>query len=574
MLYKVTETKKNNYIELIKWIKCLNARSYEIVFQKPLKALRLCKCAYHLAQKCGCQEERAFSLLVTGYAHKGLSNNTKCIKNMLVAVQLFEHLGHLQGKMRALNLLGTNYFYFGAYELSLEYYNESLGLARGMADKAAEASILNNIGEIHRQLEQYREALIYYENAFVMSKDLNNLRNMAGILINMGYIYSYLNQNIKTLNIYRESLNYCRKIGDKIKIGEVLNCLGEAYEKLQKEQVALQYYLNSLRVLKKYGNMYYRINVLVRIGELLIKQNQQDRGLACLQEALSIGEKISAENELSKIHLSLSAYYEDKGNFAMALHHYKRFSLLEKKIRNEKLEEKLKLAATEFRIEQMKNEAEIFRLKNIELKRRNEEIKENARLLTLANQKMLKFQEQLKTANQRLKLLSTIDEVTGISNRRSFENTLKKEWNRCLREGKDLSLIIVDIDNFKRYNDSYGHLQGDKCLRKVAKVLESILKRSSDFMGRFGGEEFAAILSNTSYDDALKIADRMRRRIEKMKIVHEQSAIVSYITISLGLATTMPSYGEDHMNLVKAADQKLYQAKDQGRNRICSVRLR
>ncbi|WP_161796409.1 tetratricopeptide repeat protein [Desulfosporosinus acididurans] len=104
--------------------------------------------------------------------------------------------------------------------------------------------ILNNIGEIHRQLEQYEEALIYYENALVMSKDLNNFGNMAGILINMGHIYRCLNQNIKTLNIYKDSLTYCRKIDDKIKIGEVLNCLGEAYEKLQKEHVALQYYRN------------------------------------------------------------------------------------------------------------------------------------------------------------------------------------------------------------------------------------------------------------------------------------------------------------------------------------------
>lgn len=269
----------------------------------------------------------------------------------------------------------------------------------------------------------------------------------------------------------------------------------------------------------------------------------------------------------------LSSYYEARQDFAKALDHFKRFSAIEKKVRHEKLEEKLKLVAIEFSVDQMRKETETFRLKNIELKKKNEEIKKNARLIAIANQEQTKLHEQLKKANQRLQLISTIDEVTGIPNRRHLNNTLRREWTRCLREGKSLSLIIVDIDNFKLYNDNYGHLQGDKCLRKVAKALASELKRSSDFVGRFGGEEFAAILANTDYDNATKVAEQMRKCIEKMNIVHEKSSTVPYITISLGAATITPTFNTSFLELLSTADQKLYQAKSQGRNQVRSVRL-
>lgn len=572
MIYRITEIKTHQYAELIKWIEVLNARYREMVLRVPKKALKLGKCTYRLAERCGCQEGRALSLLMMGYANRALSNNIQCIKDLLVALQIFEDLRHLKGQMRALNLLGVVYFYFGKYEQALTYFSKGKAIARDINDLFIEASILNNIGEIHRQLEQYEKALVYYEEALVMSESLHNLNNIAGILLNIGHIYNRLNQNAKALVNYQESLKYSRRLGDKILIGEALSNIGQVYEKLRENQLALQYYLDSLSLLEKSGNKFYRIDALVSVGRLF---NQQDpeKGLTYLREALFFAEEIFAENECAKIHLLLSSYYEARQDFERALDHYKRFSAIEKKVRHEKLEEKLKLVATEFGVDQMRKETEIFRLKNIELKQKNEEIENNARLLVIANQELKKLHDQLGKANQRLKQLSIIDEVTGIPNRRYFDDALRREWNRCLREGKFLSLILVDIDNFKLYNDNYGHLQGDKCLRKVARALASQLKRSSDFVGRFGGEEFGAILANTDYENAVKAAEQMRKRIQALKIVHEHSSIVPYITISLGIATVTPTHSTNFLELISAADQRLYQAKDQGRNQVRAVRL-
>lgn len=572
MIYRVTEIKTHQYAELIQWIEVLNARYREMVLRAPQKALKLGKCTYRLAERCGCQEGRALSLLMMVYANRALSNNIQCIKDLLVALQIFEDLRHLKGQMRALNLLGIVYFYFGKYEQALTYFSKGKAIARDINDLFIEASILNNIGEIHRQLEQYEEALVYYEEALVMSESLHNLNNIAGILLNIGHIYNSLNQNAKALVNYQESLKYSRRLGDKILIGEALSNIGQVYEKLRENQLALQYYLDSLSLLEKSGNKFYRIDALVSVGRLYTQQDPE-KGLTYLREALFFAEEIFAENECAKIHLSLSSYYEARQDFKRALDHYKRFSAIEKEVRQEKLEEKLNLIATEFGVDQMRKETEIFRLKNIELKQKNEEIENNARLLVIANQELKKLHDQLGKANQRLKHLSIIDEVTGIPNRRYFDDALRREWNRCLREGKFLSLILVDIDNFKLYNDNYGHLQGDKCLRKVAKALANELKRSSDFVGRFGGEEFGAILANTDYENAVKAAEQMRKRIQALKIVHEHSSNVPYITISLGAATVTPTHSTNFLELINAADQRLYQAKDQGRNQVRAVRL-
>ncbi|HZK54193.1 MAG TPA: diguanylate cyclase [Desulfosporosinus sp.] len=219
----------------------------------------------------------------------------------------------------------------------------------------------------------------------------------------------------------------------------------------------------------------------------------------------------------------------------------------------------------------MRKETEIFRVKNLELNKKNDEIEKNARLLAIGNQELTKLHEQLKETHQRLQILSTFDVVTEIPNRRCLDDTLKREWNRCLREGKSLSLIIIDIDHFKPYNDHYGHLQGDICLRKVAKALASVVKRSCDFIGRYGGEEFAAILANTDDLNATKVAEQMRKCIEELKIIHEESSTGPYITISLGVATMIPTFNNSFLELISTADEKLYQAKSQGRNQVCTV---
>lgn len=176
----------------------------------------------------------------------------------------------------------------------------------------------------------------------------------------------------------------------------------------------------------------------------------------------------------------------------------------------------------------------------------------------------------LKIKTDLLESQAMLDGLTNIPNRRRFDETLESEWKRAQRTGTPLSLIMADIDFFKRYNDNYGHGVGDDCLKKVAKSLANSIDRPSDMVARYGGEEFVVILPGTDAAGAHAIAERFRSHVEKLHIPHEYSDASKYVTVSVGLACVTPNAEMSQTDLLKLADEMLYQAKESGRNRVNS----
>jgi len=175
---------------------------------------------------------------------------------------------------------------------------------------------------------------------------------------------------------------------------------------------------------------------------------------------------------------------------------------------------------------------------------------------------------ELDEANLRLIQLSSIDELTKLKNRRSLEDALEYEWRRLMRDKLPLSIMMIDIDEFKQYNDYYGHLAGDDCLRKVAQALLAQFSRPADLVARYGGEEFLILLPNTVMDVAL-LAARCRESVRELKIPHVKSSVADCVTVSIGVATNTPVSGHSPWRLVESADQALYEAKNRGRDRVC-----
>ena len=171
----------------------------------------------------------------------------------------------------------------------------------------------------------------------------------------------------------------------------------------------------------------------------------------------------------------------------------------------------------------------------------------------------------LERANVQLAHLSTTDGLTGIANRRQFDQTLLNEWQRSARSQQPLSLLMVDIDYFKRYNDRYGHLAGDECLRRVARILESCVMRSGELVARYGGEEFALLLPGTDVNEANVVARRLTEEMAKARIIHDDSPAASWLTVSIGVATATATQNLLPETLVERADLALYRAKDSGR---------
>ncbi len=184
---------------------------------------------------------------------------------------------------------------------------------------------------------------------------------------------------------------------------------------------------------------------------------------------------------------------------------------------------------------------------------------------TLGTSKDITRQKELEFELERL---ARLDGLTGISNRRVFDETLDNEWRRALRGGQWISIIMMDIDFFKLYNDHYGHIAGDDCLKKVAAVLQTRIVRPGDFLSRYGGEEFAIILTDTNPEGAVVLAEEIRLQIEELRILHETSTISDYVTVSSGVAGTIPTNDQSVEEFLVKADKALYRAKFSGRNQI------
>lgn len=186
-------------------------------------------------------------------------------------------------------------------------------------------------------------------------------------------------------------------------------------------------------------------------------------------------------------------------------------------------------------------------------------------------QKQAIAKQKLKATNQKLLHLATIDGLTQVKNRYFFNQKIHHEWQRLQREQQPLSLILFDVDYFKRYNDFYGHQAGDLCLQEIAQVAQKSLHRPADFIARYGGEEFAVVLPNTSKDGAITVAQRIQKSLKTLAIPHQSSGVSSIISVSLGIAHMIPTEDVLCESLIEQADQALYHAKEMGRDRYIVV---
>jgi len=186
-----------------------------------------------------------------------------------------------------------------------------------------------------------------------------------------------------------------------------------------------------------------------------------------------------------------------------------------------------------------------------------------------------RVKNQLQIVNQfrTIERLGLIDPLTNIRNRRSFNDRLNTEWRRCLREKAPLSFLMVDVDKFKDYNDTYGHPQGDTLLKTLAMIFESSARRPADIIARLGGEEFGLLLPNTALKPAMEIAENIRESVEELRVLTADGRTETKTTISIGVASIVPSEESHAEELICKADELLYMAKASGRNRVCSGKI-
>lgn len=224
-------------------------------------------------------------------------------------------------------------------------------------------------------------------------------------------------------------------------------------------------------------------------------------------------------------------------------------------------------------------ESLVFRLDKDDLmhylNQEQERIYQLNRKLQVDIDKRIKTEEALRKAKTEaeelaaeLLTLSSQDSLTGISNRRSFDDFLQNEWNRAIRQQRSISLILGDIDYYKAYNDIFGHQKGDECLINIARLLQDFSRRSGEMAARYGGEEFVIVLADTGPGRAEKMAEQLRQAILALAIEHPGSSVSQYLTMSFGVSSTIPTVNMERTDLIQVADQALYEAKSNGRNNV------
>ncbi len=202
--------------------------------------------------------------------------------------------------------------------------------------------------------------------------------------------------------------------------------------------------------------------------------------------------------------------------------------------------------------------------------------KENELVVKISDtyqRKIMSIKEELEVTNKKLERVASRDHLTGLYNRQEFERVIVREWNNAIRYDTPISMMMIDIDNFKLYNDNYGHLSGDHCLQKLSRVLDKTLKRPRDFLARFGGEEFVVVLPDTESSGAKHIGEKVRQAVIQQQIPHEFSDIEPFVTVSIGIATTEDPALLVYEDMLDEADKALYQSKRKGKNRCLHVEM-
>ena len=465
------------------------------------------------------------------------------------ALEIAKELNDEKRISDCLNNFGIVYVKKGNYPRALEYFHESLKISERIEDKNGIARCLNNIAIIHEKREDYQRALDYFKKSLEKNEETDDRQGIADCLNNIGIIYGKQGEYEFALNYFLKSLEVEKDLNDEDGIPRTLNNIGLVYWNQGNYRQALKYYRKSLNLREKLGNKKGICSCLINIGMLYTECGQIQEALDYLKRGLYIAKDIGTLDLLSEVYLALSKLYEKERKYKRALEYYKLYKETDDKLFNEEKSKQIADIQVRYETEQKEREAEIYRLKYVELAR--------------ANEKIEKAHNELSKAYRKLELISRSDPLTELLNRRGFLERVTYEIHRYERSGKAFSIVIADIDNFKSFNDSYGHDCGDFILKTIAKIVRKTL-RKQDSIGRWGGDEFIFLLPETPIEGAIVVAEKLKKKISEFHFSYKRNKL--FVTMSFGASTIDKSLDIDIC--IKKADEALYRAKKSEKNKV------
>ncbi|NPV78043.1 MAG: GGDEF domain-containing protein [Anaerolineae bacterium] len=526
----------------------LNRMAEALLQSDPQRAHELCKQAIEMAGRANGDRSLLTSLAKSHFllgrllADKGDYHQSTIL--YLQAQSMFEESGAEAENGRALNAIGLNYSLLGAYPESLQHLLKAGEIFHRLNLAEQEAEALNNLGLLNLFLEDPVKASKLLNAGLEIAQRTHNRRLQAELLNRLSMAACGLKDHTRAIEYGLRSVEIYQRMQNHQGEIEALNSVGDAYLARNDYGRALAFFQLVTGAAERFNSPIELGRALRKIGVVASSLEQYDNAIQSVQQALEILTKTGDQKEIYKCHETLAMIYKKKGDYASALEHFEKFYQLKDSIFNEEADIRLKTLEIVHQLATTRKDAELYRLKNVDLQNEIEERKK---------------------AEIALQAMAVTDPLTGLYNRRHFFTLASQEAERSVRYSHALSVIIIDLDDFKQVNDTWGHLVGDQVLATIANHIREEI-RKVDIAGRFGGDEFVILLPETEVGQARIVAGRLRDRILRQPTITEHGRLV--VTVSLGVAGARGERCKDVEALLDRADQALYHAKQSGRNQV------
>jgi diguanylate cyclase (GGDEF)-like protein len=472
----------------------------------------------------------------------------KSVDFCLQALSLLEGAPACEPLVDANNTMGWIYFHLGDYSNAMQWVLQALGHSQDLGLTSQEAAAFDLIANIYGNTEEFPQAIRAHMSALQLSRALHNQEQEASYLNNLAMTQMAMGDYTTALESGQAGLRMFITLNINLSIANTYDTLAQIHLKMGDLQQAESSLRSGLNIIENADTQLLKSYLIKGLGRVFLAQGNLTDALEYTQRALAIDQQNGFRKELAECHELFSMIFEQKADFPSALKHFKEFHEISKELTGDAVQNRLAILNVLHEVEKTNREAEIVRSRNIQLQA---EIAERKRIQTA------------------LVELATSDPLTGLFNRRHYIEESNHVFEQMVTFEQPLAVMMLDLDNFKSINDTYGHPVGDLVLTEVGRRIKMIV-RESDIAGRMGGEEFSLFLPNTGVEGAVQAAERLCRSFACQGIPYGDHAI--HLTASIGLTCFSPAHAGSPSSfdtILIEADKALYQAKNKGRNQVC-----
>lgn len=567
----------------------LNHLAAKNVYSAPDKALQYTAEAVEQAVKLQNHQEQSVALLQRGLAYLQLGNLPEVQKNLEASLAAAQQAGFLQGQGDAYNFLGTYFWEVGMYDQAMKNYLKALEIRTDLGERIRMSKTISNLGQVNRKIGNYEQALEHFRQSLEL-KGSDDATGRSNTLTNMSLVYKETMEYEQALQLMEQALAVATKAKyiqgqafARRSMGEVQLAMNRLPEALDNLQQSAQLY-EKVSYFKGQALAYYSI------GRIYEEQGKSMLAMENYDKALLIADNIGQKRLQGDIYYHSAKVAKTEGKQELAHEYYEKSLQIAQDIGKEEIKQRILLQQISLEAERMQHEMDLLK-QQAEVK--SFDARNREKLLFAAGislfffgiaalyfhlqllekrkkeQELLAVTHRLEETTKRLNQLVETDHLTTIANRRQFDCKYSEKYYQLRKEPGILSVIMIDFDLFKQYNDLYGHQRGDDCLKEVAEALKTIDFGANSFLARYGGEEFV-IVAEEGLKRSLELSEQARQIIEQLNLTHSGSPF-GRVTCSFGVATASDLEKSSPEILLKMADKALYLAKAKGRNCVATL---